>query len=151
MANSPTKLEGDVEQVFRDLQDKGIVALRGLYFPEMKGEMEGRYLQARIRINDKAVREVCNRFESEKGVGVSAGAQNLLDTILNAILSDPHPSWQVTPQRCVEIVGEYIDKLPGFLAAIVEGENVREEVTTFDVLHWITRGQNFDSICFIEK
>jgi hypothetical protein len=92
-------------------------------------------------------------FSGERRIEVSAGATTLIAQILDAIMSDPHPSWQYMDHSHREqVVGSFFEILPSFLDVIAFSQsNPRDYhvITTFAVLHWLT--DNLDSICPIPK
>jgi hypothetical protein len=117
--------ETEEEKLFRTLQMRGLVDLFGLNMQEAVTRPEDRYLHARIRINDRAIEARYQECVRESGVEISADARQLIKTVLNAILSDPHPAWNATPEERVEVVGQYLEKLPQTLTAVVRAGRVK--------------------------
>lgn len=90
------------------------------------------------------IHAAAERLEESVGVGVSGQAQNIIYYVVCAVETDPHPRWKERPSR-----ERFLDGLPEHLAAVVAEEGVEKRVSTFDVLHWLTR--NLERICPIEK
>jgi hypothetical protein len=81
---------------------------------------------------------------------VSWSARQLIATILNAMVNDPHPAWDSFDRdRVYELKLELENDLPSLMQRIIDDELVTGEVTTFDVLHWLTR--HLESICPVTK
>jgi len=86
----------------------------------------------------------------QSGIEITADAQNLTKVILNAVLSDPHPRWEATPEERVEIVTNYIQDLPDTLTTLAKDEHVEGSITTFDLLHWLSTDKQLARICIIQ-
>lgn len=146
-----TPEESEDEKLLRSLQVKGLIDLQGLHTPNYERTVEGRYLQARVRINDPVLEDRFREFTLETGVGISADAENLIKVILNAILSDPHPAWTATAEERVEIVASYISSLPQALTTLANEESVEGQITSFHVLHWLSTDEHLAGICIIDR
>jgi len=108
-------------------------------------------LQARVHINERLLASRYATFTQDTGIEISPGAQELIKLILTSILSDPHPLWDIRPNQRVGVVQHYIAELPTKLAELVEEEQVQEQITSFDVLHWLSRDRDMARLCIIEK
>jgi hypothetical protein len=150
MAELPYSSESEEEQLFRTLYTKGLIDVIGLQHPAIQARTESRYLQARVRVNDHALENRFRGFMEQTGIEVTAEAQNLTKTILNGVLSDPHPRWEATPEERVEIVNNYIQNLPETLTTLAKDENVEGSITTFDLLHWLSTDKHLARICIIQ-
>lgn len=114
-------------------------------------DLEVRVMQARSRMNELQVDVHCSEFAERTGVGISDGARALIKMITDAIISDPHPAWDASPSDRLRAVTHYISELPEMLAAVAREENVRDQINTFDLLHWVSQDRDLARICIIEK
>jgi hypothetical protein len=72
-----------------------------------------------------------------------------MSDIIEAITADPHPRWRVGMEKLQDIEQEIIARLPELLHEMQEQEAVEHVITSFDVLHWLTR--TLDALCPIGK
>lgn len=145
--NLPNETEED--RMLRTIQNMGVLNVRGLHFPGVE-ESEGRYLQARLRLNDAILEAAYQRFIDQTGIGISDDAKNLIRIALNAILSDPHPRWEATTEERVKVIGRYVSQIPKHLKKVVKDENVSGQITTFDLLFWAAREEHLFKLCIID-
>jgi hypothetical protein len=101
---------------------------------------------------DRAVFEVGERF----GIRVSGHATTLLQLLLDAVVKDPHPRWRAGAAGLADQLPAFRDiygsALPLLLTQVAAQEpGVREtgQITTFDLLHWLSG--RIDSLCIIPK
>jgi len=96
-----------------------------------------------------------SEFAERTNIRTSRPATELVALVVSAIVEDPHPRWRAAPgfsPASLELAQDwYLRALPLFLTQVAQqalrGE--REQITTFDVLHWLT--SHLDSICTIPK
>ena len=104
------------------------------------------------RILDRT-KDIVARYADTRGTSVSPQATTLIAQILDAITSDPHPSWQyMEAYQREQVVASFFDILPSILDVIAFSQTNpgnSGEITSFAVLHWLT--YNLDSICPIPK
>jgi hypothetical protein len=94
------------------------------------------------------VNEMCQNFSTNTGIEVSSNARNLIAMVLSSIIEDPHQSWKTEHDKLEFFVRSYIDAISMLLYQIVQAENISNQITFFDVFHWLSR--NF-TICIIGK
>lgn len=100
--------------------------------------------------NARMFQNALTAWSQERSIIVSLQAQNLIRIALESITADPHPAWadrSETERR--EAQSDYIKSLGENLSALQEEENVADRLTTYHVLHWLSR--SLDSICVFEK
>jgi hypothetical protein len=88
-------------------------------------------------------------FQRETGLAVSSQARSLIELVINAIERDPHPAWRLARADRRQVAINIAREVAPMLRAVAGEERVSEEVTTFHVLHWLSR--NLDRACPIEK
>jgi hypothetical protein len=86
-------------------------------------------------------------FTTDTGVAVSPHARTLITSLLEAIILDPHPAWQIDENKRRLMAGHFASNLHGYLNQIVQRENVTVIITTYDVMHWTSN--NLSWLCFI--
>jgi len=90
------------------------------------------------------IQAAADKLEDSTGVEVSGQAKNIIFYVVSAVETDPHPAWRQWPGK-----SQFLESLPEYLSSVVEEERVKRKVTTFDVLHWLSR--HLEGICPIEK
>jgi len=100
---------------------------------------------------DALVNARCRQFERESGVHVSPSARGLLADLLKAVLDDPHPSWDASPQeRRLFVIGFLTNGLDPFLARMrADLPQHRSEFTTYDLIHFVA--EHLASLCPFNK
>jgi len=87
------------------------------------------------------VRKQCEVFSRGSGVKVTSGAQRIILRILNAIVSDPHPSWGIHARETRQgLADSYVSRIPEILSFIAQRID-QQTITTFDIL------VHFKSVC----
>lgn len=81
------------------------------------------------------VKSAARDFYKETGTVVSGQACNLIYYMITAGDTDPHPDWQNGFNRQA-----VVDHLEDQFRAIRKEEKVRDKLTTFHMLHWLSRG-----------
>jgi hypothetical protein len=86
-------------------------------------------------------------FEARTGIDVSHSAQQLMEDLTSAIEFDPHPSWP----RDQSVLSRFAHSafVADLLQTIAKEEHVEHMVTTFDIVHFLSR--HLDSLCPIQK
>jgi hypothetical protein len=141
---------GAETKVFRRMRARGLADIN-FDVADFAQEIALEILDVRVSIHERALEATWRKFTDETGVEVSSGTKRLIMTILNAVLSDPHPLWKATPAERVEIVGSYISSLPSLLSNVVTDEGVEGKITSFDLLHWISKDRDLAKLCLITK
>ena len=90
------------------------------------------------------VRSAALAFYRETGTVVSGQACNLIFYMVAAGDTDPHPDWRNGFDRQA-----VVEQLEDHFRSIREEEKVRDKLTTFHMLHWLSR--KIDRIVPIEK
>jgi len=102
-------------------------------------------------MNEEEVNTHLEQFTSNSGVRLTNKARDLLLLCLDAIESDPNPSWEAN-SNLPQLTNEMTVRLPSFLFEIWHDRpknRFYDEMTTFEVLHWL--GENLTKICPIQK
>lgn len=86
-------------------------------------------------------------FTADTGIAVSPHARTFITSLLEAIILDPHPAWQIDENKRRLMAGHFASNLQGYLSQIVRRENVTDTITTYDVVHWTSN--NMSWLCFI--
>jgi hypothetical protein len=95
---------------------------------------------------------ICDRFTQETSIVVTPTTRDLAAEIISAILEDPHPTWKVEAPQTFEYTQRYLSDSTKLLHAIRAEQNIKERITAFDLLHWLTRGEGLESwLCLIPK
>ena len=89
-------------------------------------------------------------FTKKTRIDVSADAQTLLFTVINAVTNDPHPMWTISSGERRDYEASFLEGLGHTLGDIQGTVSGSRTITVFDVLHWIEiRG--FSNLCPIKK
>lgn len=104
-----------------------------------------------------SVENFIHLFELDHHTLVSRRAKQLIKLVLDSIVEDPHPSWNLPGQDLLEKHNDLVRRVPNFLSGVLESEHgerhsapsMKARITTFELLHWL--GGNLDRICPIEK
>jgi hypothetical protein len=78
----------------------------------------------------------CRAFTRSTEVGVSPQAQRLIEILLDSVMFDPDPHWDVTREDLQKTVWGFADRLQEILGNISKSQKT-QYITTFDVLHWL--------------
>ena len=116
-----------------------------------RGAISVDFVRPRLSIDELLLASRYLEFHESTGMMVSTAAQDLIRVILSAILSDPHPSWKISPEETARVVGEYVASIPKLLTEIAQEENVQGQITAFDILHYISKDKDLMRLCLIEK
>ena len=93
-------------------------------------------------ISPDEIRRKCDDYTRESGIAVTATAQLLIAFIINSVVEDPHPTWDIKDKDEREgVASSYILRIPEILEFVSGRIQSRSTVTTFDLL------VNFESIC----
>ena len=121
---------------------------------ERKGK--GRFGRAQVR-----------KSASRGRIGLSWQATALVTTMLNAIVTDPHPEWRATEADRIDHAEDLKRRIPEILVLIESGAPAdqlhsesrqiepdarrmkRVQLTTYEILHWFEK--NLSALCPIEK
>jgi len=97
---------------------------------------------------DDVVAAGVRSFSERTGRNVTPTAQQFITILRRSIQEDPHPTWGGWQQ---DLQNRYSD--PGvfsdILVRVTIDENVMAEVTTFDLLHWIS--DHMADVCPVPK
>lgn len=87
----------------------------------------------------------CASFESTYHIAISENAKKLLYLTLSSIEDDPHPVWdtELTPPK--RVTENFLKNLSKYLTDILHFQMLSDNITYFDVLHWL--GIRLDSLC----
>ena len=94
--------------------------------------------------------EICKKFKYDTGILVSNTTIEIAAEIISAICDDPHPSWKYRDARLIDTTKTYMEYVPMMLKQIAASQRVEDEITTFDLLHWLS-GDNISMLCIIPK
>lgn len=89
-------------------------------------------------IKQTRISDTCQLFAEETGIKVTPNAQELIGLVLNGIIDDPHPNWHTNKSDNEKVADKFAYDLPQMLHDVMHSENVTHEITTFDMLHWLT-------------
>jgi hypothetical protein len=83
----------------------------------------------------------CAEFQELSGVSISSAAIDLGAQIIGAISEDPHSSWKLDANQRTTLVSLAISAVPLMLSDISKSEAIvkGKEITTFDVVHWLSK------------
>jgi len=137
--------ESDEEYLARVARFVGVDQM----FPREMGTLnvQKTLLEAKTSLIDLRVRTICEEYSQSTGVEITKNARQLIRLIHTAILADAHPSWS---GDLLSAADHYLSTLPTTLAKIAADERI-QKITTFDVLHWISRDSDLVTMCVIEK
>ena len=95
-----------------------------------------------VAISPDEIRRKCDDYTRESGIAVTTTAQALIIAIINSVVEDPHPTWEIGDRDAREgIASSYILRIPEILKFVSGRIQGRSTITTFDLL------VSFDSIC----
>ena len=95
-----------------------------------------------IAISPDEIRRKCDDYTRESGIAVTTAAQLLIAFIINSVIEDPHPTWDINDKDAREgVASSYILRIPEILEFIAGRIQGRSTITTFDLL------VSFESIC----
>lgn len=99
----------------------------------------------------QALDKLFTDFSRETGTSISFQAKVVVKELIEAITSDPHRSWknQEDEVYLAWLQWNTIEQLGEHLKALRKGEKAQIGITTFDILHWLSR--NLEGICPGEK
>ena len=115
---------------------------------ESRRDISAGYAPYDVRNLQRGIYFACAEFSHETGIEVSRAAQSLIHVILEAIILDPHPRWNVSEDYRMVTVGRFISDLPLILEGVARQERVRREMTSFDVLHYLS--VELDGLCLFK-
>ena len=88
------------------------------------------------RISKQQIRAKGVRF-AQSGKSISPDAEDLILVLLNTIINDPDPRWNLSSQRRNECAQKLLIELPDILTEIASTEGNSNVVTAPGVLHWL--------------
>jgi len=139
--------ESDEERLLRMARFIGIEEM----FPPRRlhwGNVQEKMIEAKTRFVDLHIQTICDEYSELTRIEISPTARELIRLIHRAILADSHSAWTGNP---IQVVDQYLANLNSTLAEIARDEQVQDKMTTFDVLHWISKGRDLARLCIIEK
>jgi hypothetical protein len=110
--------------------------------------VQERLVHAKIRVVELRVRTICEEYSNSTGIEISPNARELIRLIHTAILADSHSTWSGNRFQAAD---QYLSALDSTLGDIVRDEKIQDRITTFDILHWISKDKDLARICIIQK
>jgi hypothetical protein len=89
-------------------------------------------------MSDNVVDSAISAFSAAQSVDVTPDAQNFIKGLVAALHSDPHPSWGTAGDALRQRYSA-VDELQGLLERAWIDEGSPSTVSTFDVVHWISK------------
>lgn len=109
-----------------------------------------RYIKRRIKVIEyDRIANICEEFRHERYIDVSQQSKILIKDILDAIILDPHPRWKFTKKKRKHVANYFASELYVNLFNIAKEEQVEKIITSFDILHWLSR--HIDKLCPFTK
>ena len=98
---------------------------------------------------DEQVDSALHEFERETRSSVTPRARDLIRTIINSIVDDPHPSWKVKEADLDGYAKRYVKRLPEDLRKVWMAAGKPSHLTCWTVLHYFDG--RLVAMCFIPK
>ncbi|MEQ8356703.1 MAG: hypothetical protein RH942_14265 [Kiloniellaceae bacterium] len=96
-------------------------------------------------VDSDRVERYIQQFEAERHLRVSEMARHLIVMTLDAIEHDPNPNWDAPMVELETFADRSTRDVPGLLGAVAEHGRIKDEITYFNVLHFLS--SNLKSIC----